>query len=537
MLLQRLKNHRSMDDGVCWSAQADFLARLADWERGSDPLWPLQSAERAALLVLNVPHFISLSDGREVCDARDLSVSTSPTPGISRARARVRNFDKSDIAWQIEVIRHNIATLPRSGGSTSVSGKESRVLRASNAIAPSAETFLGEADRIAAELARYAIRRGPAAAWIGLDWMGDSEVAQLVPLGPDLYDGASGIALFLAAHAAVTGSKASKELALAAVVHLRKDLNSRNAARIARALGTGGATGLGSIVYGFAVMSKCLRDDALLTDAHVAAELFSDDLIEADKQLDVVGGNAGGILGLLRLFRDNPSADLLERATKCGAHLLAQPRCGENGGSWLGQGNGDRPLNGMSHGAAGFAFALASLAAASGRDEFANAASQCIAFENSSYDALRNNWPDFRTDNGSLWPCQWCHGASGVGIARAAMAKWGGPDSKLLASDVRKALAGAERGWPGHVDTLRCGTLGSIEFFREAAAALGQDDLRAVAAWRMAAVIGDAAVRGDYRWNVGKRQFNLGLFRGLAGVGYTSLRQVDCTLPNVLIWE
>ena len=33
MLLQRLRNHRSMDDGVTWSAQADFLARLADWEK------------------------------------------------------------------------------------------------------------------------------------------------------------------------------------------------------------------------------------------------------------------------------------------------------------------------------------------------------------------------------------------------------------------------------------------------------------------------------------------------------------------------
>ena len=49
MLLQRLKNHRTMDDGVIWSAQADFIARLADWENDSDPLWPLQRAERAAL--------------------------------------------------------------------------------------------------------------------------------------------------------------------------------------------------------------------------------------------------------------------------------------------------------------------------------------------------------------------------------------------------------------------------------------------------------------------------------------------------------
>jgi lantibiotic modifying enzyme len=34
-------------------------------------------------------------------------------------------------------------------------------------------------------------------------------------------------------------------------------------------VGTGGATGLGSIVYAFAVMAKCLRDDDLLADAHV----------------------------------------------------------------------------------------------------------------------------------------------------------------------------------------------------------------------------------------------------------------------------
>jgi len=46
-----------------------------------------------------------------------------------------------------------------------------------------------------------------------------------------------------------------------------------------------------------------------------------------------------------------------------------------------------------------------------------------------------------------------------------------------------------------------------------------------------------AASTGDFRWNSGKRQFNLGLFRGLAGVGYTSLRRVEDSLPDVLIWE
>ena len=39
------------------------------------------------------------------------------------------------------------------------------------------------------------------------------------------------------------------------------------------------------------------------------------------------------------------------------------------------------------------------------------------------------------------------------------------------------ALAGVERGWPGRVDTLCCGTLGSIEFLCEAADVLGRSDL------------------------------------------------------------
>ena len=83
-----------------------------------------------------------------------------------------------------------------------------------------------------------------------------AEVFQLVCLGPDLYNGVSGIAVFLAAHAAVTGRKPSGELALAGISHLRKNLKSRNAARMARSLGIGGATGLGSIVYALTVMSK-----------------------------------------------------------------------------------------------------------------------------------------------------------------------------------------------------------------------------------------------------------------------------------------
>jgi type 2 lantibiotic biosynthesis protein LanM len=538
MLLQRLKDHRTMDDGVAWSAQADFIARLADWNIDSDLFWPLHRDERAALLALNVPHFVSASDGNEIRGATGISVEARSTSGLDRARARIKGMDERDIAWQVEVIRLNTSAVSRSVGPAATVAKPKRHLRADAAIVPTRDVFISEADRIAAELSDRAIRRGPGAAWIGLDWLGDSEVFQLTPMGPDLYNGASGIALFLAAHAAVTSSGRSGELALAAIAHLRKNLGTRNAARMARSLGLGGASGLGSIVYALTLMSKFLDDAELLAAACAVSELFTDDLIGADARLDVFGGSAGGILGLLRLYRDTRLGDVLTRATKCGEHLLGRRRVGREGlRSWVGGGLGARCLNGMSHGAAGFAYALASLSAATSREEFATAAAECIAFENSSYDSERGNWPDLQENSELSWPFQWCHGAPGIGLARIAMHRLGEFDSELLINDIENAVAGIKRAAHRDLDTLCCGTLGNIEFLCEAGNTLRRADLRDRASRQLAAVMENAAVTGDYRWAVGSRRFNLGLFRGLAGVGYTMLRRVEKSFPNVLIWE
>jgi len=540
LLLGRLRDHQSMHDGAIWSAQADFLTRFADWENHSDALWPLQRAERAALEALNVPHFVSPSDGNGIADAAGITVRTTGISGLERARARMRTFDAKDIAWQVAVIRQNTAGLSRSGELWRPR-REAKLLHTEVAATRSKEKLVAVADKVADDLHRYGVRRGPGAAFIGLDWLGDSEVGQLVPFGPGLYNGLSGVAVFLAAHVAVTGLASSRELGLATIVHLRKSLKSRNAARMARSVGTGGGTGLGSIIYALALIAKFLEDDTVTTDAHAAAELFTDDLIAADKQLDVMSGSAGAILGLMRLYRDTRSPDLLERAIKCGEHLLSMPRHGTPGRrTWVGQGVAAKPLNGMAHGAAGFAYALAMLSAATGREEFGAAAAECVAFENSSYDAEHSNWPDFRPDEGPTFPCQWCHGAIGIGLARLAMSKSAGENSGLdatLATDIDNALVGVKRRWPGHVDTMCCGTLGAIEFFCESGEALARDDLRDAAGRWLMAVVESAAAIGDYRWNIGERRFNLGLFRGLAGVGYTCLRQADRSLPNVLIWE
>ena len=189
------------------------------------------------------------------------------------------------------------------------------------------------------------------------------------------------------------------------------------------------------------------------------------------------------------------------------------------------------------HGAAGFAYAPASLGAVTGRKEFAQAALECIEFENASFSADHNNWPDLRVSDASSWTCQWCHGAPGIGLARIATAKRSGVNTAAYLTDIRHAVKGARAGWPGAVDTLCCGTLGSIEFFCEAGKILDSSELRELATKRLIDVLSAEKSTGDLRWNAGKRQFNLGLFRGLSGVGYTALRQIEPSLANVLIWE
>jgi lantibiotic modifying enzyme len=87
------------------------------------------------------------------------------------------------------------------------------------------------------------------------------------------------------------------------------------------------------------------------------------------------------------------------------------------------------------------------------------------------------------------------------------------------------------------VDTLCCGSLGNIELVREAGRVLNHSDLCELSTRRLSAVLQTSASTGDFRWKGGARRFNIGLFCGLAGVGYTRLREIDSSVPNVSISE
>ena len=299
-------------------------------------------------------------------------------------------------------------------------------------------------------LSTHAVRKGPSAAWLGLDWLGDSEVSQLVVLGADLYNGACGLALFLAAHGAVADDTSSKALAVAALARLRQTLRGRNPARAARVLGLGGGLGLGSIVYGLAVIAAFLDDDDLLVDAHTAAALITDEVISADRQLDVLGGSAGAILGLLRLYRQSGFRGCAEkrhqlRQASAGARPCRADRAPNMGGTRF------RP-SAQRHGArcCGLCVRVDCAGVRDRKSRNSRARPPNVLPSRIRRSMQRTaDWADLRGGTSGTWPCKWCYGAPGIGLARAAMAKHAAADGERCRTDIRNALVGAERGWPG----------------------------------------------------------------------------------------
>ena len=87
LLLDRVRNHRDMKDGAEWSAHLDFVSRLADWDKDSEPLWPLFAGERRALADANIPFFVHPANGDQVRDGPGtVTVASGLSPGLVEAR-------------------------------------------------------------------------------------------------------------------------------------------------------------------------------------------------------------------------------------------------------------------------------------------------------------------------------------------------------------------------------------------------------------------------------------------------------------------
>ncbi|MFN0099649.1 MAG: lanthionine synthetase LanC family protein [Gemmatimonadaceae bacterium] len=412
---------------------------------------------------------------------------------------------------------------------------------------PEGARWLVAAEAIVHELTRTAHRFGGEATWMGTtqdeDLFSDELKFTYASLGPSLYGGTSGVALFLAEAAVLLNDSAARGLATESMRHALA-----RAAHMPLDDRLGFYTGAVGVAWAAARAGRVLGDESLLVAARALLRPLP--IERAAAPLDVIDGAAGTAPALLVLAEWCDAPFAREDALRLGERLLACATVRPDGTlSW---GDPEAPddssphLTGFAHGAAGIAWALLRLAEATGDLRYSDTALRAFAYENSLFRQAVGNWPDLRgverVDDDAPCGTGWCHGGPGIGLARArALAlrlhRADGPDVRR---DTITALSVVQRALSAHdtdplADASLChGTLGLVATACTLGDALG-DSRAGCSALRSAERAADRWTDEPWRWPVGVvRGENPSLMLGLAGIGHAYLRLADASLPSVL---
>jgi lantibiotic modifying enzyme len=409
-----------------------------------------------------------------------------------------------------------------------------------NQTSPTGLRWRSEARIVAGQLLKYSQRTSDGTPfWLKHCQPFDSQ-DRPASLGPHLYNGASGICLFLAALGHALDDKELKVMALACLGPVRRRLaalvaNPTEAKQLQ--LRIGGAVGLGAFLYVFTRMSAWLAEPSLLKEACDVATLLTEERISGDRSLDVMYGSAGALLGLLALEKEAPEklaaeARLLSRAVSCGEHLL-QRRIASHGEPRAWPYNDGAPIPGFAHGASGIAYSLLRLAERTGREEFLAAAFEGLAFEKHRYSSEQANWYSSPERRQPLM-IAWCNGAPGVALSRLHFVRYAG-NSDFLIKELETALDTTRTAKEAISDFSCCGNIGRAEVLLQAARILDRQDLLQAAQHLTERVVERAA---GHWYGPQAEGSNPAFFRGVSGIGYSLLRfSGTMPLPSVLAWE
>ncbi|MBD2078639.1 type 2 lantipeptide synthetase LanM [Leptolyngbya sp. FACHB-17] len=537
---QKSLSPQFLRNGIDRSIELDVLSRAFLVSPTKPKAWAILQAERKSLEQLDIPHFeVRAEDVALMSGSQTVVEQYFQHSSFSEVEAQLQQLSEGDLARQVTLIRGafcaRIARVPNRD-------RTSPIQTINNIASPTAELFLREAEAIAAEIENAALLEPDgSASWIALTYLPEVERFQFRPLGDTLYDGRSGIALFLAAMSMITGRSQYRSLALSALGSLRSWMHHSDielSQKVANSLGIGGATGLGSLIYALVRINQFLQEPTLLEDAERIARYITPELIATDHQLDILGGAAGAILGLLTLYEISSDPKVLAAAEYCGHHLLTH-QVSINGlpKSW--KTISETPLTGFSHGAAGIAYALLKLYRVTRNRCYFEAAQEGIAYERHHFSTEVRNWADLRHKQPSFMT-SWCHGAPGIGLARMGSLLMLETDSERneAQQEIRIALE-TTMNYPQAIDHLCCGNFGRVE------ALLLAEQLDARSGWKEKAkqqaawTISKSEQAGGYQLFLDlPTMFNPGFFQGTAGIGYQLLRLANPeALPSVLLWQ
>ena len=420
-----------------------------------------------------------------------------------------------------------------------------------------AAELLSAANQIGRRLADGAIETAQGITWVGPRPKADQSAREpgfrFGSLGPSLYSGTSGIALFLAELSRCSGSRSTRDLALRAFDHALAAAESQLGSPPCPA---GAFDGWCGVALAGAWGGRILGETRLVSSSsHLVGRGLAASPVASS--FDLISGMAGQLLSLLILSNLLQSRSLVQRAIDMGDALLGTAVMEQEAISWREQeaiswrsegSTYSRNLTGFSHGTAGAATSLLELFRVTGADRFRKAAELAFAYEQRYFSSQQGNWPDFRDSagwgrsraKGKAFPSHWCHGAPGIALSRMRAREILGDDRYLaqaglaLETTLREARRRVSQGTG---DIFLChGLAGDAEVLlcasRNASEGLFHDK-------KMTRLLCGEIIRRlgllDEAPSGTMDTHPLGLMSGIAGAGYLFLRLRDDSVPSILM--
>lgn len=334
--------------------------------------------------------------------------------------------------------------------------------------------------------------------------------------------GLTGIAVFAAAYAYVSGDARANALAARTVGEAVTELERLS--RCYEKMGfpadefpnLGESEGMGGILNGLALLRRYTGSEAITALQQKALMILSRYGFSCYGAPDRMIGISGLLSVLCRFDEYKARTDLIAAAADS---LLAMKKLPWKGKLlWKPFPDKPRPISGGGHGLAGVAEALFAAGAALGEEKYARAAEDAIGFELEAYSEKFRTWSDLRTYPPVGFMHGYCSGAPGIGIMLERIRK-AGYESPALEKCAALAKRSVDELPLNARDHLCCGNSAVTEYYMT----VGRLD---EAGRTLAAMQRRSVEAGGYRY-LGYACHNgvtPSLFYGASGIGYEMLR-------------
>ncbi|MEW6732262.1 MAG: type 2 lanthipeptide synthetase LanM family protein [Acidobacteriota bacterium] len=496
------------------------------WVNASEMRRQVISFEKENLLNFNIPKFLTTAGSCDLyidlADRREAIPGFFNQSGMETARKRIESLCEKDLTHQLYLVRAAITT---SAFNKHIAITHQVPLTTVEKLSSPRE-FLTMAESIGNRLAELSVRNQHGTTWqaLKIQQKTDDIVCRVGLLDTDLYDGISGIALFLGYLGELLDSPHYRSLAQSTIEVIINKISSNRLN-----LESLGFNGLGGLIYTLTNLGILWKDEELITQAHQLIPKILP-LVSKDSIFDILYGAAGAIVSLLRLYDYTGSKAALNLALDLGEHLISQAQTMSQGIAWVNS-VPQAAMLGMSHGTAGIAWALLELFKRSKRENFRNIALAAITYERSLFSYEVKNWPNLAHGE-KEYSVAWCKGAPGIGLARLSCLD--SINDETILDEIKVAMETTLTAGFGKNYTLCHGDLGNLDFLLQASQILKDQELH-IKVYTLATSILESIKSSEILSGTQISGQILGLMVGLAGIGYQMLRLASPQqVPSVL---